>query len=46
MWLIQCTSRTVFVIAEVALEGSESSIANTEMRPFLKSDASSSSGLP
>ena len=46
MWLIQCTSRTAFVIVEIALEGSESSIVNTEMQPFLKSDASSSGGLP
>lgn len=46
MCLIQCTSRTAFIIAEVALEGSESSIASTGMQPFPKSDASSSSGLP
>ena len=46
MWAIQCTSRTAFVIAEVALKGSESSIASTEMQPFPKSDASSSSSLP
>jgi len=45
VWLIQCISRTAFVIAEVALKGSESSIASTEMQPFPKSDASSSSGL-
>jgi hypothetical protein len=34
VWLIQCTSRTAFVIAGVALKGSESSIASTEMQPF------------